>query len=204
MSDAIESTIESRMYPSSTPPAEPAISQLPVTAPPATVPTTVEAAEAAIVDRMHTKTEFEFDVPDEIKALRDTPERRMYDRAARPEINSAIADGLAPEAKAAVARELTRMADDIGVNADDITSMTMAARRMALEPPTAEQVTDMQVATVDALNAEFGTKAKAAHAATVALVARDPRVALYLAKTGLGNDAETVVRLARLAMRGRP
>lgn len=161
---------------------------------------TVEAAEVAIVDRLYAKPEIEFDVPDEIKALRDTPERRMYSDAARPEISNAITDDVSPETKAAIARELTSMADDVGLTADDISSLTTAARRMVQEPPTAEQVTSMQGDAITALNNAFGANAKAAHAATVALVGRDPRVARYLARTGLGNDAAVVLRLAHIAM----
>ena len=202
------SSMEERMYPTST--HEPVtIEPVPATkvepartveAAEAAIARTVDAAEASIVDRLYAKPEIEFDVPDEIKALRETPERRMYSDAARPEINNAITDDVSPETKAAIARELTNMASDIGLNADDITSLTGAARRLAIELPTAEQVTSMQRDAIDALNNAFGANAKAAHAATVALVGRDPRVARYLARTGLGNDPATVLRLAHIAM----
>lgn len=143
------------------------------------------------------------EVPSDVQELRGLPERRMFDaqsilRDAVPELTAeqCEAEGIDPAVARQGAIELREMAADLDLGVLDIRSLRTRAETLRSTP--VETITQ-RAAAVDALNREFGTGAKQALRDARALVARDPRVARAVEAMGLGDDAETIVMLAKKA-----
>lgn len=143
------------------------------------------------------------EVPPEVQELRDLPERRLFDaqsmlRDAVPEwtAEQCEAEGVDPAAARHAAIELREMAADLDLGTLDV--RTLRTRAETLRSTPVETITQREAA-VDALNREFGSGAKQALRDARALVARDPRVARAVEAMGLGDDAETIVMLAKKA-----
>lgn len=143
------------------------------------------------------------DVPPEVQELRDLPERRMFDaqsmlRDAVPELSVEQCEehGLDPDAMRQGTAEVREIAVDLDLGALDVRDIRTRAERLRAEP--VDTITQREGA-VEALNREFGNGAYQAWLDARALVARDPRVGKVIETLGLGDDADTIVMLARKA-----
>ncbi|OJZ17945.1 MAG: hypothetical protein BGP21_06435 [Thiobacillus sp. 65-29] len=143
------------------------------------------------------------EVPPEVQELRDLPERRMFD--AQSMLRDVVqeltdeqceAEGIDPSDARQAAVELREMAADLDLGVLDV--RTLRTRVETLRSTPVETITQREAA-VDALNREFGSGAKQALRDARALVARDARVARAIEAMGLGDDAETIVMLAKKA-----
>lgn len=145
-------------------------------------------------------------VPSNIEALRaSTPPTRaekLYD-AAPPaplaQFVEANSDPTAPRASVqAVALEITAMAKDCGLDDGELAAMmNRAPAAQKLAPDEAQRA---QRKAMDLLRAEHGPEgADKALAEAKRLIARDPRMANFMQRSGLGNDPETVALFARKA-----
>ncbi|MFL9916406.1 hypothetical protein PQR75_13645 [Paraburkholderia fungorum] len=143
------------------------------------------------------------EVPDNIKAMRDTPERRLFSAQgsyAGVQLEAALKDvDTAPEVKTAAAAELREIFADIGASSQDAQEIVDAASRLHAEPMTPERDATNANDAIGALNREFGNDAKSALRDAVQMVTRDPRLARMLDASRLGNDPAVVVKLAYLA-----
>lgn len=143
------------------------------------------------------------EVPPEVQALRDLPERRLYDiqamlRDALPDLTDkqCEAEGINP-ADARLARaEIREIAADLDLGAQDICTLGELSRQV--RSAQVDPITQREGA-VEALNREFGNGAYQAWLDARALVARDPRVGKMIEAMGLGDDADTIVMLAKKA-----
>lgn len=143
------------------------------------------------------------EVPPEVKELRDLPERRMF--SAQDTFSEAIPD-LGDEAckqqdadPAAVRQgmaEMRELAADLDLGVPEVQTLRQRAGKLSESP--VETITQRESA-VEALNREFGNGAYQAWQDARALVARDPRVGKVIEALGLGDDADTIVMLARKA-----
>jgi hypothetical protein len=143
------------------------------------------------------------DAPPEVQELRDLPERRMFDaqsmlRDAVPELTDEQCDehGLDPDAMRQGTAEVREIAADLDLGALDVRDIRTRAERLQAEP--VDVITQRESA-VEALNREFGSGAHQAWLDARALVARDPRVGKMIEAMGLGDDADTIVMLAKKA-----
>lgn len=143
------------------------------------------------------------EVPPEVQELRDLPERRMFDaqsmlRDVVPELTDeqCEAEGIDPAVARQGAIELREMAADLDLGVLDVRTLRTRAETLRSTPM---ETIPQREAAVDALNREFGSGAKQALRDARALVARDPRVARAVEAMGLGDDAETIVMLAKKA-----
>jgi len=143
-------------------------------------------------------------VPSEVQELRDTIERRMY--SAQDTLRDAVSDkanekawaehGIDPEAGRKGLAEVRELLVDIDFGPREVESLVKRAQYVRDSQP--DTVTQRE-ATVEALNREFGNGAAQAWRDARTLVSRDPRTAKLIDAMGLGDDAETVVMLARVA-----
>lgn len=143
------------------------------------------------------------EVPPEVQELRDLPERRMFD--AQSMLRDVVqeltdeqceAEGIDPADARQATVELREMAADLDLGALDVRALRTRAETLRSTPM--EAIAQREAA-VDALNREFGSGAKQALRDARALVARDARVARTIEAIGLGDDAETIVMLAKKA-----
>lgn len=143
------------------------------------------------------------EVPDAIRELRDDPLRRMFSPQgtyASVQLEAAMKDVAAdPEIKAAAAAEFREIFADIGASPQDAHELVDAATRFTAEPMTAERDASNTNAAIQLLNEHFGNDAKSALAAAQQIIARDPRIARMLETSRLGNDPQTVLKIAQLA-----
>ena len=88
------------------------------------------------VEEPLTPGEFRPVVPAAIRELRSVPERRMFDTTVRPDLKALVAEGedgheYPPAVRQAIAVEVTRIADDLGLTVDDVAAMRASARSIA-------------------------------------------------------------------------
>lgn len=143
------------------------------------------------------------DLPLEVKELRDLPERRMF--SAQETFSEAIPDlsdevckeqGADPAVMRQGAVEVREIAADLDLGIPEVQTLRQRAGQLSESP--VEAITQRESA-VEALNREFGNGAYQAWQDARALVARDPRVGKVIEAMGLGDDADTIVMLARKA-----
>jgi hypothetical protein len=146
------------------------------------------------------------EVPENIRALREasaTASDVLYANTVDPAIGGMLSDVeqlTLPERKAAAA-EMSRMARDVGLDHDDVAGLV--SRVATVRNLTPEQVTQNQAEAARLLRDEFGDRAQQALADAVKLATRDPRTKGILERSGLGNDPQTILKFARLAVRER-
>lgn len=139
-------------------------------------------------------------VPDEVKALRDTTERRMF--SAQQTLREAIPDATEPAEGFDLATtnkamaEVREIAADLELGPTEVQQLRHRAELVRAAPPAEAEQVD---AAIHALNTRFGNDAKQALRDARALLARDPRAAKVIENLGLGNDPHTVVMLAERA-----
>lgn len=175
------------------PPAQPAPEP-----PPVQERTEEEVAETLFGDKTQP---VQFDpVSEEVRALRDDPNRRMFSpqetlRSALPDATEAPEGfDLATTNKAmAEAREI---AADLDLGPADINVLRTRAGQIQATAPSQESQVE---ASIVALNARFGSDATQALRDARLLLQRDPRAARLIEGAGLGNDPQTVVMLAERA-----
>lgn len=145
-------------------------------------------------------------IPPEIANLRaEDPEaqaERLYGETPHDAIVKAVAaDVGTPEhlRTAEVAVEWSKIARDIGI--DDAETQYVVNRIAQLREAPIDRDTALKTA-MDALARQFDDPVKAFNDAA-ALARRDSRVARLLDRTGLGNDADTIVMLAKRAYNQR-
>lgn len=172
------------------------VAAVPSTPLPADSPATSEHTEAPQVE-----------VPESVKALRAESAADTDDLVTAP-ATSAVADFFAPLSETplpdamrqAVEAEATQMTRDLGLDARGLQELlTRGAQVRALEM-TPERA---QAAAAALLQREFGDAHEQALADARKLANRDPRVAQLLRSSNLGNDPETILQFARLAVRQR-
>lgn len=95
--------------------------------------------------------------------------------------------------------EWHRVAADVGASQSDVELFLSEGRALAKTPPSPEQKTQMRADASRQLGTVYGAGADKAIAAAQRLVARDPRLAAMLDRTGLGDSPKVVMRLAELA-----
>ena len=143
------------------------------------------------------------ELPPEVQELRDFPERRMFD--AQSMLRDVVqdltdeqceAEGIDPAVARQATAEVREVAADLDLGALDV--RTLRTRVETLRSTPVETITQRESA-VEALNREFGNGAYQAWLDARALVARDPRVGKMIETMGLGDDAETIVMLAKKA-----
>lgn len=143
------------------------------------------------------------EVPESIRELRDTPERRMFSPQgtyASVQLEAALERvAIAPELKAAAAAEYREIFADLGASPQDAHELVTSASRFTAEPMTPERDAANTNDAIGALNREFGNDATSALKAAQQMVLRDPRLARVLDESRLGNDPAVVVKLAHLA-----
>jgi hypothetical protein len=196
--------------PAPAPPAAPAAEPAAPTPTPTPTPAAdADAAEAEVkpADDAAAKAEpLKIEVPENIRALREasaTASDVLYANTIDPAIGGMFSDVeqlTLPERKAAAA-ELSRMARDVGLDHDDVAGLV--SRAPSVRSLTPEQVTQNQAEAARLLRDEFGDRAQQALADAVKLATRDPRTKGILERSGLGNDPQTILKFARLAVRER-
>lgn len=143
------------------------------------------------------------EVPPEVRELRDLPERRMF--SAQEMLSEAVPDptdeqceaqGVDPEAARHGMVELREMFADLELGKLDVRDLRTRAETLRDTP--VDTIAQREAA-VEALNREFGQGAYQAWQDARALVARDPRVGKVIETMGLGDDADTIVLLAKKA-----
>lgn len=143
------------------------------------------------------------EVPPEVQELRDLPERRMFsaqemlsDAVPEPTDEQCEAQGVDPEVARRGVVELREMFADLDLGKLDVRDLRTRAETLRDTP--VDTIAQREGA-VEALNREFGNGAYRAWMDARALVARDPRVGKMIEAMGLGDDAETIVLLAKKA-----
>lgn len=143
------------------------------------------------------------ELPPEIQDLRGLPERRMFD--AQSMLRDVVqeltdeqceAEGIDPAVARQATAEVREVAADLDLGALDVRALRTRVETLRSTP--VETITQRESA-VEALNREFGNGAKQALRDARALVARDGRVGKLVEAMGLGDDAETIVMLAKKA-----
>lgn len=142
-------------------------------------------------------------VPPELQELRDDIARRIYSaqdtlREAVPEATDEFceAQDVDPKEERKARAEVRECCADLDLGPSQIQSLRQRAERLRETP--VDAIVQRESA-VDALNREFGNDAAQAWRDARALVARDPRVGKLIEAMGLGDDANTIVLLARTA-----
>jgi hypothetical protein len=133
-------------------------------------------------------------VSPEVRALRDDPARLMYKADPLEGLNQEDLADIGPEDRAEVAELLT----DLGLGQRDVAEMVTRASRLQADPAPQES---LQEASIRALNAKFGHDAAQALRDARLLISRDQRAAELFDRLGVGDDPDTVVRLAEEARR---
>lgn len=162
-------------------------------------PRTNDQQAEALFDNKEKPAPF-MDVPDDVKAIRESAERKMFDaqtalREALPD-DDFKTDEHTAEDSAKAAREVREIVADLELAPDDWKGLRQRAIDMRVEPVAEADQID---ATIQALNARFGNQAKQALRDAQLLVQRDIRVAKIIEGWGLGNDPQTVVLMAEKA-----
>lgn len=143
----------------------------------------------------------------EMRKAAETPADRMFKPIALQPVadmmtGATVPADVPPEVRQAVAIELSLVARDTGLSAEDIAELRREAP--AYRELTPEQVQAKRVEATQLLVEEFGAeKATAAMDAAHALAIRDPRMKALLEHTGLGNSPQLVLKLAREGLRQR-
>lgn len=134
--------------------------------------------------------------PAEVKAMRAADsDRRMY--GAQGQYAALIPDDV-PDLDARAAREV---AADLGASPAEIGEFVGVLRQQHATPATDEQRAAWRAEAVEDIKARGITHADLD--AARALVARDPRVAELLDRTGLGNRADVIRAFVQLARKQR-
>jgi len=143
------------------------------------------------------------ELPDAIRELRDDPLRRLFSPQgtyAGVQLESAMESWTAaPEVKAAAAAEYREIFADMGASPSDAQEIVDAASRFTAEPMTAERDASNTNAAIQLLNEHFGKDWPSALQAAQQMIARDPRLTRMLDTSRLGNDPQTVLKIAQLA-----
>lgn len=97
--------------------------------------------------------------------------------------------------------EIRAMASDLSLSGEDINAVREAFKRSTALKNADEQtrIASREMA-VDLLNREHGNEAARAFRAARAYIAKNPRVAAMLDRSGAGDDPETVALIARKAL----
>lgn len=139
-------------------------------------------------------------VPEEVQAIRETSERKMFD--AQTMLREALPDnmfedqGVDPNKASIALREMREVAADLDFGANEV--MTIRQRAQALQTQPIEPLVQA-IQTEEVLIARFGSDASQALADARLLLQRDPRASKVIEVMGLGNDAATIVMLAEKA-----
>ena len=146
------------------------------------------------------------EVPAHITELRQagrTAADDLYEPAPFVQFEQVLANDetFAPAERKAIALEMTHMAKDVGLDHQDVAELM--ARLQSVRDLTPEQTQANHASAMDLLRAEFGDGADNALQAARSLAQRDPRVATVLATSRLGDDPQTILRFARLAVQQR-
>ncbi|MFM0513095.1 hypothetical protein [Paraburkholderia sp. RL17-373-BIF-A] len=143
------------------------------------------------------------ELPPAIAELRDDPLRRMFGAQgtyASVQLEESMKDvALDPAIKTAAATEFREIFADLGASPQDARELVDAAARCTAEPMTTERDASNKNAAIELLSQHFGNDAKSALADAVQMIARDPRLSRMLDQTRLGNDPQTVLKVAQLA-----
>lgn len=154
-------------------------------------------------------------VDPEMQALRDDPAERMFSRPAAertvPEnlfdelIGKSIEiDGQAVQVDDAIARttlaDLRQMAADLNVSSADVGAIDEGLKLAQSFKGDEQKTIAAREAAVDLLNAEHGDQATLAARAARAYVAKNPKLAQMLDRTGAGDAPQMIVMIARRAM----
>ncbi|MFM2465188.1 hypothetical protein P0D87_16210 [Paraburkholderia sp. RL17-368-BIF-A] len=193
------SAIADRLYGKSSVPSTPAEQATPV-----------EAAKPAEATQTPAETEpatekpaAPGELPDAIRELRDDPLRRMFSPQgtyAGVQLEAAMKDAAAaPEIKTAAATEFREIFADLGASPQDAHELVDAASRFTAEAMTSERDASNTNAAIELLNQHFGNDAASALKAAQQMIKRDSRLTRMLDATRLGNDPQTVLKIAHLA-----
>ncbi|TDY25755.1 hypothetical protein B0G81_6238 [Paraburkholderia sp. BL6665CI2N2] len=143
------------------------------------------------------------DLPDAIRELRDDPLRRMFSPQgtyASVQLEESMKDvALDPAIKTAAATEFREIFADLGASPQDAHELVATASRFTAEPMTTERDASNTNTAIELLNQHFGNDAKSALADAQQMIARDPRLSRMLDQSRLGNDPQTVLKIAQLA-----
>lgn len=143
------------------------------------------------------------ELPDAIRELRDSPERRMFSAQGTYATFELGDNPLAPEIARAVTSELREIFSDVGASTAEAQEFATLAKEVPAAP---EARASLRAEAIEAVRQQYREDADAALADARALVARDPRVAKIIDATGLGDHPRavlTIIQLARAArMRG--
>jgi hypothetical protein len=188
-----------RMYPT-TPAAAPV---QPVVAAPASAASSALAAEPkainsdpaqAAAERMYPPSEplKAETVPAAVAALRDTPERRMFDpeRTYASTGIAALFEGQ-PNARAEAASWSNILAD-VEALSSEASTMVSLVRATRADPPSDEAVDAWGRDAMALVEQQHGARANDLLAAARRLVARDSRVSKFLLESGLGSHPRVV------------
>lgn len=144
-------------------------------------------------------------LPQGIEEMRNAdPDRRMYSAqtaygSSLPDNLLADVEGIEADTKQAAVREFREIAYDIGADTRQVQEFVNLANRTRANPPDSKTVVEWQAEAAKRLKQNFGDGADRVFAQAQALVNRDPRVALMLKTTGLGNHPDVVMHFVRLA-----
>lgn len=148
------------------------------------------------------------DVPGNIQTLRDStptsPAEKLYGSTPHPAALQLVKTSnplQTPAEQTALALEISRMGKDMGLDDADLGELINRAPLARQVAP--EKVNQQHAEAMRLLRDAFGSKADQALADAKRLASRDPRMATLLTQTGLGNDPQTVLLLARKAQTQR-
>jgi hypothetical protein len=198
MSDFDIQAAADRLFPSSVPsaaPAEPV--QAPAAAPEAAKPATAPQTPTAQAPADQPQEPASPEIPDAIRELRDTVERRMYSAQKTFASVELQVDGAAPELVSAATAELREMLADTGASVTDAREFMELAQQTRAATPEARA--SMRAEAIAAVRERYRDDADAALADAQALAARDPRVANVLRVTGIGDHPKAVLKFIELA-----
>jgi hypothetical protein len=139
------------------------------------------------------------DAPEAIKALRDTPERRMFSAQGTFASIAVEGEGVELAVVQSANAELREIFADVGASPGDAAEILSLANQMRATPATPEARLQMRDAAIDAVNRQYGQDAASVVADARALVARDPRIGKVLDSTGAGDHPNIVLKLISLA-----
>lgn len=147
-------------------------------------------------------------IPDEIKQLREQDaDRKMFGAQSMLgdiPIEEAFAEVDVPdEVKSAAAAEFREIATDVGLSSPEAKMVLSEFRAALASPPTLEARAAGVAEAQRQLAAKYGEDVPQVLADARALVARDPRVAQLLERSGLGDDPKMIMRMAELGRRAR-
>lgn len=194
------------------PAVQAAIPQEP-TAPSVVVPTSEPAAEKQPEDQSQEQQANDY-VPENIKAIRNQPERQMWSPQKTFGESITVEDFIVPpdaspeqqEQIAAAVPEFREIFEDVGLEPDEARSLVTLARKLTTNPPTPEQIKQSREYLVrDLLEVANGDEKAVLEDLNLAwkLANRDPRVARLLEVTRLGNSPRVIKMFIQKAKQER-